>query len=281
MRLIFFTVLSFLLHLSSLEGIVNEIHDFSLIAQQINQMDEQSLVVFDIDNTLMIPKDHILRPCNVVLFNRLFQNFLNNPKIVERNKYPPNYLSSQLILGWNPELIDPTVASLIKEIQDKKIKVIALTNTQTGPFGAIKLMEDLRFIHLFKLGIDFRQAFYKELQLVFPEAAIKGGTFPIYKRGILFTANATKGKVLKAFLKKIHWKPKSLFFIDDNKIFIDSVEKEMKKMGIDVTSFHFKGLELLPCEIDEKIAEFQFDYLVKNGKWIHDQEAKTLLYQIK
>jgi FMN phosphatase YigB (HAD superfamily) len=273
------SILLFLFSCFSVHGKIREVSDLSEFEQAVYQLKENSLVIFDVDDTLIIPGDRILRTGNAAVMNRLVREILNNHALVPIDKYPEDYLHSQVLLGWGGILIDQKVLTLIKYMQEKHIKVIALTNVGTGPFGTIQSQEDLRFEELTQVGIDFSQAFPHHPYLVFPALAVVESSPPVFKQGILFSAYVPKGEVLRAFLKHMKWKPTHILFVDDRKKQIDSVEAVMQEEGIEVTSFYYQAVKHMPRELDEKLGEFQFKYLAEHGVWLNDEKAKKLLDQ--
>jgi hypothetical protein len=146
---------------------------------------------------------------------------------------------------------------LIKCLQDKKIRTIALTAAPAGKLGAIESMADWRIDELKKMGFNFFLAFPEIQFLEFPKKVDKE-FHPIFKSGILFSSKHPKGDILKQFLMTIHWIPSKVVFIDDRLEYLQSAENAMKEMGIDFTGLHYLAAEKLPCDLNEKLAEFQF-----------------------
>jgi hypothetical protein len=104
-----------------------------------------------------------------------------------------------------------------------------------------------------------------------------GDYYPLYKQGILFCLQPNKGKVLITFLERINWEPLKVVFIDDKIDNLQSVQEELKVKNIEFVGLHYTGALSLPREIDEKLVEFQYEYLMKHGEWLSDQQAVILL----
>jgi len=102
---------------------------------------------------------------------------------------------------------------------------------------------------------------------------------PDLKKGVIFSASTPKGIVLKAFLKHINWKPKRIFFIDDNSRFMKSMEKAANALGIEFIGFLYSGAYQVESTFDLNVARLQSTYLNEHGKWISEKEAKKLLIE--
>lgn len=253
-----------------------EIANLNDVGKEFLQLDDNSLVLFDVDYTLLIPNDAILRPCGQLLVNKFIKEILENPFVVPPEKYTQGYFLSQILTQAKSSLVDEKSLPLIKCLQDKKIRTIALTASPAGKLGIIDNMADWRIDELKKFGFDFTSAFPGVQFLEFPKREDKE-FHPIFKSGILFSSKHSKGDILKQFLKSIHWMPSKVIFIDDRLEYLQSVANVLKEMGINFTGFHYIAAEKFRCELDEGLAEYQFKYLTDHSKWLSDEEAKNMI----
>lgn len=250
---------------------ITETANLQPLEKLIPQLDEHSLVLFDVDETLIIPEDVILRPCAKEQAEKLTKDILENTKFVRKGKYKDGYLLSKVFSKMKFIIIDPTVLSLIQQLQQKGVKTIAFTAMQTGPFGVIPNMENWRIQQLHALGIDFSSAFPNH-----PYTALKTtikGPNPLFKQGVLATDNVPKGTVLKTFLDIIRWKPTKVVFIDNSLANLKTVETALGELKIDFIGFHYTAANTYPCQVDLKLAEIQFRHLAEFGEWLRDSEA--------
>lgn len=262
------TVLVFALCLfCSLSADIIHIDDLKDAEQELLQLDQDALVLFDVDYTLLIPNDTILRPCGQELVKRL------KSEIVEKDL--DEYLHSQVLLQAKSSLVDEASPLLIRHLQERGIRTIALTAAPAGKWGVIESMADWRINELKEFHFDFSSAFPSVHFLEFPKKSDKE-FHPVFKSGVLFSSKHPKGDVLKQFLDAMEWYPTKVLFIDDRIAYLLSVEKVVNEMGIDFTGFHYTAAEILPDKVDEKLAEFQFRYLAEHGEWLSDEEAKKM-----
>jgi hydroxymethylpyrimidine pyrophosphatase-like HAD family hydrolase len=115
---------------------------FSLKEAQevLEKLDENALVVFDIDETLILVKDKIRRKhpekiiadFNLTHFDTLIED-------VERKEC----LDSIILKTAQQKLIEPESVDIIKKLQSKNIKVIALTHMHAGKYSSIYSMHSL------------------------------------------------------------------------------------------------------------------------------------------
>lgn len=262
----------FLLAMQPLLARVQQIDTLTPFVEATATCTEKSLVVFDVDRVLIDLEDAILRQPNRQLLQRLKLHHTRHLSPAEVND-----LLSTIYLQAKSMLIDPASVSLIKNLKSRSIPVIALTATQIGGFGKIASIQDWRVQDLEGLGISFATSFPKHPFLLLPD--VNGqGPVPVFKEGILFSATYPKGEVLKAFLQTIHFQPDKVFFIDDLRYNIQSVENVLQQMGIqEVHTFHYLGAEQIPNSINPQIAEFQFKTLVEKGEWVGDQATSLPL----
>ena len=244
-----------------------QIHSFSEVAHILQTLDPDDLVVFDVDDVLIEQEDALLQSQNNIVLNSLLQQYLTllDDDAQER-------LISTLYLEAKRRLIEPNVRVLIYSLQEKKIPTIALTATRIGGLGNVASIQDWRMSDLARWGIAFDQSFSQFPHFVLEEIQSPNPS-PVFKAGILFSAFYSKGKVLRAFLEKVSFRPKTVVFFDDRIENVLSVLYEMQNMGIkNVYSFHYMGHN--PETLDPVIVECQVTHLMQHGHWLSDAVCK-------
>lgn len=161
------------------------------------------------------------------------------------------------------EPVEKDTPKLIRSLQDKGIKIIALTSR---PPGVI----DTTIRQLESIGVDFtRQPIYKkDLNLV--HNAIK------YYKGIIFKGEflGSKGDALNLFLDKIKYHPKKVVFVDDRKDNVESVDKALDLRGIDCSCVRFGANDDSYKRYNPAIADIEAEFF---GKVLTDGAAKSIL----
>lgn len=170
-------------------------------------------------------------------------------------------------------LINSQSISLIEELQNKKIPVIAFTAAPGGKIGKVDSFLDWRVKELEEFGFKFKDTFpdicfltlAKDPNLEFP---------PIYKSGVLITSLHDKGPVLINFFKKINWTPKKVIFIDDKMSNLESVAQSLKG-NIKVIGIHYTAADDLPANLDKNMAKKQIKHFLKTNEWISQPAIKN------
>lgn len=253
------------------EVVLKHVASLDLVIEELAKADTETLVIFDVDYVLLVPKDLLARPCGHKFRHEAF------PKLEkEVGKDKLKYLFSLLRSQSRAELVDVRLPELIKELQARSIKVVALTGQGYGPLGIIKDEGALRVEELKKLDIDFRNVF-PDLKPFFLTIASVKDQPPLYRDGIIFTDHSSKGETLIAFLKKLQWTPKKIIVIDDGREHLKHIQEALHANGLKGLLFHYEEGKLAAEHLDPEIAKFQLDYLIKNEKWLSDEEAQRLL----
>ncbi|MBA3957309.1 MAG: DUF2608 domain-containing protein [Parachlamydiaceae bacterium] len=209
-------------------AIITQVNDLELIEQTTQQLTPQDLVLFDIDWTIIIAEDPLLRPCGAHLLAKLKKEILDKDGQVDLH----------LSRIWNESkytLVDPKILTLIHNLQKRNIPTMGLTGIRTGKMGVIPNLEDWRLEQLQQQNIDFSHSYPT---ITFPEFPAPP---PIFKHGVLFTSWNSKGTVLVGLLKKLDFTPCKVIFVDDHLEYIETVEAAMHDLGIEFHGFHYKG----------------------------------------
>ncbi|MCI0382752.1 MAG: DUF2608 domain-containing protein [Chlamydiae bacterium] len=252
------------------------IESFDEIQKPIADLDQNALVVLDVDDVLIYYPDQIMSIDSQSVRDRVISEELKKYPSYAKKKEIIDRLSKAVVLAKR-QLVENQIPILISEIQKKGVKVIALTNLRKDSYGGIHDLELWRIEDLKSLNLDFSQSFPKKDRIVLNKLGKFNKDGPVFHKGILFSAEYTKGEVLSAFLEEVSFKPSKIIFIDDLEYNLESVEKEMRQKGIPFQGYLFRNPILRMREADENIARLQARHLIDEEKWISDSEAKRLL----
>ncbi len=134
------------------------------------------------------------------------------------------------------ETVENNTAKLVKQLQNKGIKVMALTSRGVP-------MRDSTERQLNSVGINLKRNFLTNKEYTFDE--IHG-----FHNGVLALTPSTeksidKGRLLNQFFEEIKYTPKKVIFADDFLMFIESVKNSLQEKHPNI---HFEGLWY--CKVD-------------------------------
>jgi len=214
-----------------------EIYEIKSIKEVLNHLDsrEAQIVVFDIDNTLLCPKQDLGSDQWFSYVAK--QNMINGLNQIEAyDQILPTYFHIQKYINLLPTESD--LAGSVKEIEQVCDHTICLTAR------SLQLL-DITIEQLAKNNLDFHVPEINRAKLDLPQNSI-------YQDGVLFCGHNCKGQVLKQFLAACHYTPTQIILVDDKRYNLESVEKQLSLVGI-----KFIGLRYAGC--DERIAGFNIN----------------------
>lgn len=259
-------ILFVLFYISHGFALVIEAPNLSVVEKEIEQLDSDALVVFDVDCTLIVPSDCVLGPWGDDYFSSQMNSLL---------PHEWDETISKVLIQRKVKLVEHRVLVLLDLLKQRGIKTIALTAIRPGQLGSISSMIAWRVEQLNSLGIHFGWSFPSLDSIIFSQFMEK--SHPVYKEGVIASARHPKGQVLTEFLKHIQWRPSKVIFIDDLMSFIDSVEFELEQEGIPHVSFYYTAASEQPCELNLELADYQMNHLFQHGIWLSDDEANDML----
>lgn len=273
---------------SSINEAIKKIDSLAQAQGELDKADQQTLVVFDVDETLIKPTDTALQLLwQPAVFSKEDVQWMRQLK-AKRQKHLAKtcsfYAGEAFTRIWSQQLlkssyvpIEPTTVETVRKLQQRGIKVIALTACRAGRRGDIPALQQWRFDELKKLAIDFSSAFpFKEKWI--EELPLNEGYHPMYYRGILMaTYTNPKGNVLSAFLDHCGWAPKKILFFDDRKDYVEGVVRAMRARGISCHGYWYCAVRRQKIKLKRTIVQAQFDYLIQHGHMISEQEAASIL----
>lgn len=179
---------------------IEQVKDFVKIAELLSSLDQDSLVLFDVDEVLIMDEVEYLltHPYRV-------EWRLESKKRLTRSQR--NLLFSIIIQKRAVRLVDPYVADILNSLGKMQIPTMGLTKLYTGNFGVIEDLTEWRLNELKAINIDFMSSSpLKDEMLI--EGMETGDGIPTMKGGVILTANIDKGKVLDNILHAKNYYPK-------------------------------------------------------------------------
>jgi FMN phosphatase YigB (HAD superfamily) len=207
-------------------------------------IDEDTWVIFDIDNVLLEPSIQAGRHewflHEVEKFMARGVDFQTAEELVG-----PCWRSFMEICPMRTP--EPDIASLIKTIQEKSGASLALT-ARHPPDSTLTLRQlealEIDFSHHAPLFVSFEAAHPTH-----------------WEKGIFFVSwMNSKGIVFRQFIENSDIQPKRIVFIDDTKRHVDSMEQELQKLGIEFFGFHYIKTSERP--FDPKMADKEYREIV-------------------
>lgn len=238
-------------------------NDFNAIEESAYGLDENSLVLFDVDATLIVPDDAILKPKGKELFNHLIA------RCTERD------LFRDIRMKAPHSLVDDRSIYFVQKLQERKIPVIALTAAPAKIRGHDQ-PGDWRVDELKRYGFDFSPAFPSLHFLELPKNA-QQQYVPLFKSGVLYSSFHPKGDILTAFMQQLNLKPNRVLFVDDELGHVQSVVAALDEQGISCIGVHYTAANEAPCDLNVEQAHFQIDYFIEHDIWLGDQESRKFL----
>jgi len=244
-----FQFLALVLLLSSpLQAVILE---SGTIADIMPHVTSDTLVLFDIDDTIIKVPDHLGSDSwfYYMVEQKMAMGFTCNQAT---EQVLPLYYLVHFFINLQP--VNQKTIQLIHDLQEQKIHTMALT-ARSMPLVERTIQE------LARLKIDFSaNSLY---QYPMKLSATHVGK---YDHGIIFCSNNNKASVLFQFLNTIDYHPKQIIFIDDKLSHLSHVEKEVEARGITFVGLRYTGSDARKKCFDPQAAEQQLvDFKIKQG----------------
>lgn len=222
--------------MSCLFGSVSaEIIETLYMHELLNHVTEQTLIIFDIDNTIMRPSQQLGS-----------DQWFNHRKIVHLNTGLTKNEALEIALAeWmavqsitHMQLAEEQTQEIIANLQREGFSVMGLTTRGLG-------LSTTTIRQLKTLDVDLTATAPAQKDIFFDN---KQGT--LFRQGILFTAGSDKGTALQKFLELAGFKPEAILFINDKASHLTPIERYCKEVDIP-----FKGLRY--GYVDEWVNSFR------------------------
>ena len=218
-----------------------EVREIKSMHEIIQEIDADTLVIFDIDNTVIEPTGQF---GSDQWYYFLVQNFKIDVKLSEHAahaKAEPIWNLAQRFI--KTQAVERQTPHIIKSLQGDKIQVMALTARSSQ-------ITQITQGQLFENGVDFQISAPRNSRL------LEMGENISYDGGILFQGEGNdKGKTLVKFLKHMNLAPKKIVFIDDKEKNTSNINRALEEFG------GVRHIEFRYAKTDEKVSQFNADFL--------------------
>ncbi len=217
---------------------------------------EDCLGLWDVDMVLTQPDDPHVQMPNVIEYFHALKDIVSTLTPEQKEvMYNLATISSLAIL------VEQGTSTIISNLANQGLPMIALTASLTGKLGHIDNIETWRYETLKSLGIDFSGSFPAIDTMEFREIPPFLGHYPVFKKGILSTngqaRQGSKGEALIAFLKQFVLQPRIIVFVDDREYNLQEVQTALLQHNpkIEFIGIHYTGADNVSVQ---KVSEEAF-----------------------
>lgn len=201
------------------------ITDLSKLLQFLPDEKKNALVVFDIDETLIYPKNPVIQLKTIKKYPEVLEQFR---QLEDKKK---QLLLTLFVLKNEMHLINENTPSILESLKGKRATTMALTASYAGDIGPFKKMEEYRWKTLSDLGVNFDDAFPRLRPFLLPKESA-WELSPMFYKGIIYSCFYPKGQVFVSFLRKLEKLPEYVLFVDDRKQHVEDVEASLEAIGV-------------------------------------------------
>ncbi|MBU4269532.1 DUF2608 domain-containing protein [Candidatus Dependentiae bacterium] len=253
-------------------GKFQKLNSYSQVQDLFDNCTPNTLIIFDIDDTLITATDAFANDLWHPWYFQIIAG-IKYPKIIF-NKEKIEWIASMVIQQSKRYVFDPDVIKYIKQLQNQKCMVVALSFMRSSSVGIIKNLPEWRANMLKDFGIDFSGQFENAS---FTKLPAYKNSYPCLYKGILCTNKQSKGTTLGAFLDYYNLNPDKIIFFDDRTDQLNSVFNECKKRNIDFCGFQVLAAYKNRPTWNTNRALLQLDFIIKNSSWLSDEMADQII----
>lgn len=260
-KILFSITLSLLTLFTSLSGVIIETPHFKDI---IDHVTEDTLVILDIDDTLLITKQML--GCDEWFMHRMKEHQANGLK-------SSNALEKALA-EWEAirhltemEIVEPGTEAIVAGLQKSGYQVMGLTTQGLALATRTVQQLNLQEIDLSKTAPSDSDHYI-----------MNGKHGVLYRKGILFTSGTAKGEALFKLCDAIGYIPSRIVFINDKATHLADIEKTAKQRNVEFIGLRYSFSDARKAAYRPDIAEIQFNHS-SFAYILSDEEALIYLNQ--
>lgn len=229
------------------------------IEDVLQYADDKTLVIFDLDNTIMETKQQL---ASDQWFYHSIQRQIKNGSDTQEalEKTLSHWMALQNITGV--KLCEEGCDRVINQLQRSGITVMGLTTRGLG-------LSQCTLRQLQSLGVDLsKTAPSKSEHFALNPRGV------LYRNGVLFTAGTNKGFAFEKIMNDMGYTPEKILFINDKLSHINELAKRVEELGIPFIGLRYGATDEKVKAFDMQLADIQEESL---RKILSDEEARKIL----
>ncbi|MCB1136727.1 MAG: DUF2608 domain-containing protein [Chlamydiia bacterium] len=262
------TLLTVLLFSTATPRLEAEVRQCFHLSDVLDTVDAQTLVIFDIDNTLIETKQTL---GSDQWFNQTLERRLKAGQDFDEALQEVLNLWWRIIQVSDFRTVETSTAEVVFEAQERAAAVIGLTSR--GPELKEQTHQALRSLDLNLARAPIGTGF----------GEVKGFQGPCYWDGVFFCDGKPKGKVLQTVMDEIRALGVSkVIFVDDTARHIHSVEQLIEGEGLDYLGLRYGVVDERVENFDHRIADIQlhaFEFVMSDemAEALHENRLEEAL----
>lgn len=252
-------LLSLFLASTFCQGDIIETMTFTSLKDYISP---QTLVILDIDNTLMIPVQELGTD----------QWFYHRIKNYEMQGLLRQQALEKALAEWTAiqsitkvRVVEEGTQEFLTGLQNAGYTIMGLTTRGLGL--SHRTVEQLKSI---SIDLSITSPTKDEIHFMNSNEGI------LYRQGILFTAGTNKGEAFKKFIDIIQYPLQAVVFINDKATHIKEIETACQELGIPFIGLRYGYTDEQVRNFRQDISDIQWEHF---GHILSDQIAEQLLLQ--
>ncbi|HJM68665.1 MAG TPA: DUF2608 domain-containing protein [Candidatus Babeliales bacterium] len=212
----------------------------------LGHVTKNSVVLFDLDNTLVQPKNTYVG--SDPWFTELFK------KEKDVNLALADYCLGLILVELQP--VANNTIKVLNKIKKSGVPTIGFTARNF-------YISSITIEYLKDIGITFNGPGIPKHKFVYYSHKDHPS---IYQDGIFFCGPNEKEAVVPFFIKEFPQKPNKIVFVDDKLKNLETVKKIVDKMGLDFVGFRYGACDEYTKKFDSKKTTKEFERLKKNRR---------------
>ncbi|WP_341749326.1 DUF2608 domain-containing protein [Candidatus Tisiphia endosymbiont of Sialis lutaria] len=241
--------------------------DSVTVKNLFEKINGSSLVLINIDDTIVTPKSNMFRYANP------YGGFIE--ELVALKKYRSNIdeVIAKLLLQRQVMLVEANWSKFIDKLKSSGALVFGFTKINPA-CRRIENYEEWQYEQLSRLGIKFTDKVNNKEILKFDETDKKS---PIFYKGIIFTDALNKAQALYEFMRITNILPDNIIIFENKRSELKHIDNFLKTVDLDYYGIEYLAATELKGTPQDNIVKVQQEILLKTGKWLEDDEAKQFI----
>ncbi|WP_341749963.1 DUF2608 domain-containing protein [Candidatus Tisiphia endosymbiont of Sialis lutaria] len=241
--------------------------DSVTVKNLFEKINGSSLVLINIDDTIITPKSNMFRYANP------YAGFTEELAALKKYRSNIDEVIAKLLLQRQVMLVEDNWSKFIDKLKSSGALVFGFTKINPA-CRRIENYEEWQYEQLSRLGIKFTDKVNNKEILKFDENDKRS---PIFYKGIIFTDFLNKTQALYEFMRITNILPDNIIIFENKKSELNDIDNFLKTADLNYYGIEYLAVTELKGTPQDNIVKLQQEVLLKTGKWLEDDDAKQFI----
>jgi len=239
------------------------------IQELLKKVDKDTLVLININDTIITPKSKMFR-----YNNNFYRTFIEDLYAISSYHSAAETAIANIWTQRQMMLVEPNWPAFITQLKATGAMVFGFVKIPPA-CKLVKDFEEWQHNQIQQFKINFTSKINGKEIIKFDPTDFKS---PSFYKGIIFTNAPTKAYILREFIEITRIEPLKIIIFENTKQELKEIDKFLTTVNVDYFAIEYTAAAQILGSPKAEVGKFQIKTVTNSGKWLEDEVAEAIVF---